>query len=300
MNQNENPGMRVYHVVVSSTPINRRPQPDGSIPDEVRWSYFVESEAPMGMRLADRIRDMALTDMDLHGRTLCVEKVELMSGPPATSETVDSLKVEAQLRNQNQTLSGIVDTLTTENGTLLTDLGEIRAENQRLDANVTRLNTEYGFLLERNRRLHAQSQGLMQSSSALERDHDEVLLRLTKLENENQQLRYERQLLGQARRTLDEVSEQTASSVIRKRAEDMAQRIVDEIGHPATNEPALGANLRILRDLTADLLQRIDEDRTLDYLVSGERGRDREPVMSKLLDRMAALVAGTQDREVDL
>ena len=289
MNQNENPGMRVYHVVVSSTPINRRPQPDGSIPDEVRWSYFVESEAPMGMRLADRIRDMALADMDLHGRTLCVEKVELVSGPPATdhevvreqlaalpSEIIDSIRVEAQLRNQIQHLAGRVKDMgaqlrAQQEYTRNREL-EAAAEIERLSCTIDTLTTENGMLI----------------------------MELGEIRAENQQLCYERQLLGQARRILDEAAADLGGGRLASRVEDMSQRIVDEIGHPATDEPALGPNLRILRDLTADLLHRIDEDRTADWMVTRDRDREREPSMSKLLNQIAALVAGTQDREVDV
>jgi hypothetical protein len=69
------------------------------------------------------------------------------------------------------------------------------------------------------------------------------------LEAEVRQLRYERQLLGHARRLLDEVAESggrapSAMFGLRERAADIAQRIVDEIGHPVTDEPALGPGMR--------------------------------------------------------
>jgi hypothetical protein len=60
------------------------------------------------------------------------------------------------------------------------------------------------------------------------------------------QLRYERHLLGVARMTLDLVAagDPTRWDQARAEAGDVAQRIVDEIGHPVTDEPALGPELR--------------------------------------------------------
>lgn len=61
-------------------------------------------------------------------------------------------------------------------------------------------------------------------------------------DEELEQLRYERRLLGAARMVLDLVAAGDSSRWVqaRREAEDLAQRIVDEIGHPATDEPALG------------------------------------------------------------
>jgi len=50
-------------------------------------------------------------------------------------------------------------------------------------------------------------------------------------------------LLGHARRVLDDVAEY-GTSAQRAAAENLSQRIVDEIGHPATDEPACGPELR--------------------------------------------------------
>lgn len=65
---------------------------------------------------------------------------------------------------------------------------------------------------------------------------------------EAEQLRYERRLLGFARRTLDLVVAGPQASDdwdrARREAADIAQRIVDEIGHPATDEDALGPSFR--------------------------------------------------------
>ena len=65
---------------------------------------------------------------------------------------------------------------------------------------------------------------------------------------ERDQLRYERRLLGMARRVLDLAAEGGHhgydEDYIRNQARDIAQRIVDEIGHPATDEPALGPSFR--------------------------------------------------------
>lgn len=72
------------------------------------------------------------------------------------------------------------------------------------------------------------------------------------------QLRYERQLLGAAREVLDRV----ATGGLRdwanaqRQAKDLAQRIVDEIGHPVTDEPALGPEYRAeIRQLRADMAE---------------------------------------------
>lgn len=61
-----------------------------------------------------------------------------------------------------------------------------------------------------------------------------------------EQLRYERRLLGVARMTMDLIAAGTPDRWERMRAEaeDVAQRIVDEIGHSVTDEPALGPDLR--------------------------------------------------------
>jgi hypothetical protein len=63
---------------------------------------------------------------------------------------------------------------------------------------------------------------------------------------EAEQLRYERRLLGSARMTLDLIAAGTPDrwDGLRAEAERTAQAIVDEIGHPVTDEPALGPTLR--------------------------------------------------------
>lgn len=65
---------------------------------------------------------------------------------------------------------------------------------------------------------------------------------------EIRQLRYERRLLGFARMTLDLVAagDEKRRAQARSEAEDLAQRIVDEIGHPVTDEPALAPSVRAL------------------------------------------------------
>lgn len=73
----------------------------------------------------------------------------------------------------------------------------------------------------------------------IENERDELAV-------ENEQLRYERHLLGVARMTLDLVAAGGPErwDEVRRQAEDVAQRIVDEIGHPVTDEPALGPSMR--------------------------------------------------------
>lgn len=63
---------------------------------------------------------------------------------------------------------------------------------------------------------------------------------------ERDQLRYERRLLRVARMTLDLVAAGGPErwDLARSEAEDVAQRIVDEIGHSVTDEPALGPHYR--------------------------------------------------------
>jgi hypothetical protein len=68
-------------------------------------------------------------------------------------------------------------------------------------------------------------------------------------QRERDQLQYERRLLGFARLVLDRAAEyDDLNPVDRERlpaeAADIAQRIVDEIGHPVTDEPALGPSYR--------------------------------------------------------
>jgi hypothetical protein len=71
-------------------------------------------------------------------------------------------------------------------------------------------------------------------------------------------LRYERRLLGYARMVLDLVAacDESRWPQARTEAADLAQRIVDEIGHPVTDEPALAPPVR-------DLVARWRRDPTL-------------------------------------
>jgi hypothetical protein len=89
-------------------------------------------------------------------------------------------------------------------------------------------------------------------------DEDAIIEELKRLREERaqfdawaEQLRYERRLLGSARMTLDRICdpENTHQSdleirLLREEAGRTAQRIVDEIGHPVTDEPALGPEFR--------------------------------------------------------
>lgn len=67
-----------------------------------------------------------------------------------------------------------------------------------------------------------------------------------KLLAEVEQLKYERRLLGACRRHLDEIADPEGRYTVDavKTAGDLAQRIVDEIGHSVTDEPALGPEFR--------------------------------------------------------
>jgi len=69
---------------------------------------------------------------------------------------------------------------------------------------------------------------------------------LAALRVEAEQLRYERRLLGAARMTLDLVAAGGPDLWMRARHEaaGVSQRIVDEIGNPGTDEPALGPTMR--------------------------------------------------------
>lgn len=73
-----------------------------------------------------------------------------------------------------------------------------------------------------------------------------LLGEVKRLGGEAEQLRYERRLLGACRRHLDEIADPegryTAEAI--RTAGDLAQRIVDEIGHPVTDEPALAPDFR--------------------------------------------------------
>lgn len=71
------------------------------------------------------------------------------------------------------------------------------------------------------------------------------------------QLTYERSLLGHARRVLDQVAESAwAQGDLATDAGSVAQRIVDEIGHPVTDEPALGPGYR---EQIAELEAKLEE-----------------------------------------
>lgn len=80
---------------------------------------------------------------------------------------------------------------------------------------------------------------LMARAHAAERARDNAYA-------EREQLRYERRLLGAARLTLDLVAagDHSRWPQARREAQDLAQRLVDEIGHPVTDEDALGPTYR--------------------------------------------------------
>jgi signal transduction histidine kinase len=67
---------------------------------------------------------------------------------------------------------------------------------------------------------------------------------LDRRDEEIKRLTYERRLLYVARMVLDRVSVAATFEQARDEAGDVAQRIVDEIGHSVTDEPALGPSFR--------------------------------------------------------
>lgn len=97
--------------------------------------------------------------------------------------------------------------------------------------------------------IELQRSGELIRDVSLVREDDEpaLMARIKKLEGDVEQLRYERRLLGFARRVLDMIADpecRYTRQEIEPGAADVAQRIVDEIGHPATEEDALGPSFR--------------------------------------------------------
>lgn len=99
-----------------------------------------------------------------------------------------------------------------------------------------------------------------------------------RLRAEVEQFRYERRLLGVARMTLDLVAagDPTRWDHARTQAEDVAQRIVDEIGHPVTDEPALGADLRAENARLAAELDEAREERAYLRLMTSTLQEERD------------------------
>lgn len=106
---------------------------------------------------------------------------------------------------------------------------------------------------------------------------------------EVERLRYERRLLGAARRILDLVAtgEPERWDKMRAEAEDVAQRIVDEIGHPVTDEPALGPRYR---ETIADQAAEVDR-------LTSETTRQAAEIakLRVLLDRAQDYIRDLQD-----
>lgn len=138
-------------------------------------------------------------------------------------------------------------------------INELRAALKESEAQRERLMDATQILVERAGQLHM---GLAEVNAELAKANAARL----EAEKEAKQLRYERQLLGLARLTLDKVAESSAISdrMLRAEAEYVAQRIVDEIGHPATDEPALGPSfhteIKRLRELGTEILSHFHED----------------------------------------
>jgi hypothetical protein len=116
------------------------------------------------------------------------------------------------------------------------------------------------------------------------------------LQAQIEQLTYERQLLGAVRRHLDEIADPQGryrEDAI-KTAGDLAQRIVDEIGHPVTDEPALGPGFR---EQIAELLH--ERDQLVPLLVAvGDVVRQIRPLRS-LTAEARALIAAWDTRHTD-
>jgi hypothetical protein len=115
---------------------------------------------------------------------------------------------------------------------------------------------------------------------------------------EVEQLRYERRLLGSARMTLDLVASGPPDrwEYARREAEDIAQRIVDEIGHPVTSEDALGPDMRQqITTLTADTAHLAD--------ILDNRASVAEQLAATdglTVDVVLALIAGIRDTAAQL
>lgn len=124
---------------------------------------------------------------------------------------------------------------------------------------------------------------------------------------EVKQLTYERRLLGVARMTLDAVAARGPEwwNQVRAEAEDVAQRIVDEIGHPVTDEPALGPTYR--RQIAELQTQLADRPKPVGYVViepsclPSERNRsgyvpsDTNEIFA---EKETAMLAATEDYDM--
>ena len=124
---------------------------------------------------------------------------------------------------------------------------------------------------------------------------DAVMPLVQKLEAERDQLRYERCLLATARITLDLVASGQATWLeIRTAAEDVAQRIVDEIGHSVTDEPALGPSFREEIDRLRAAVERVRKlvDSGPSRQVAGHR-YVRADLIEAALDQAPAEASGT-------
>jgi hypothetical protein len=126
-------------------------------------------------------------------------------------------------------------------------INELRAALEESEAKRERLMDASQLLVELAGQLHM---GLAEAKAAR-----------IKAEQEAKQLRYERQLLGFARMTLDLIAAGDSSrwDQVRAEAEDIAQRIVDEIGHPVTDEPALGPSFRATIERVKDAIRPLVE-----------------------------------------
>lgn len=121
-----------------------------------------------------------------------------------------------------------------------------------------------------------------------------------------EQLRYERRLLGACRRHLDEIADPEGRYTVEavKTAGDLAQRIVDEIGHPVTDEPALGPEFRdriaelerelewavAERDHALKQVKKPDYEKLVDAYLSGAK-----PVAEQLMQANEALARHGHD-----
>lgn len=140
---------------------------------------------------------------------------------------------------------------------------EIRADKRAMETaevvelldEVDRLRALWAAVAKDSRERKAEADGRRQHNQRLE---DELATRTAQLELRDAEIRRLRTLVDKAEQTLPIEQRRLLSisrmvfdhiaagrPITRDEAADLAQRIVDEIGHSVTDEPALGPNFRV-------------------------------------------------------